>query len=133
MKKPDDPTEETRTVKGVSITEVSKFQEMVYMKSVKQWIRDDKSLHATTRSLYYIVMGKCSKLIKNKLILAKDYIRFEEEGNITALLKEIRRVSLQIEMNTLIYDAIDEAKALFSRTSKNRTKATLSTYGTSRA
>ena len=36
VKEPDDPAEETRTVKGVSITEVSKFKEMVYAESVKQ-------------------------------------------------------------------------------------------------
>ena len=113
VKEPDDPTEETRTVKGMTVTEVSKFQEMVYAESIKQWIRDDKSLQATTRSLYYIVMGQCSKLMKNKLTLSKEYTRFEEEGDVTALLNEIRRVSLQIETNMSIYDAMNKAKALF--------------------
>ena len=51
--------------------------------------------------------------MKNKLTLAKDYERFEKEGDVAALLKEIRRVSLQMDMNTSAYDALDDAKALY--------------------
>ena len=86
---------------------------MKYAEHVKQWIRDDKSLKATIRSLYTIVWGQCSNLMKNKLSLAKELINFETDGNVTELLKEIRRVSLQIETNTSVYDAMDEAKSLY--------------------
>ena len=51
--------------------------------------------------------------MKNKLSLAKEFINFEVDGNVTELLKEIKRVSLQIERNTSVYDAMDEAKSLY--------------------
>ena len=51
--------------------------------------------------------------MKNKLSLVKEFTKFEAEGNVTELLKEIRRVSLQIETNTSVYDATDEAKSLY--------------------
>ena len=109
----EDPVEDTKVVDGEDVTFISKFEEMKYTEKVKQWIRDDKSLKATIRSLYYIVMGQCSKLMRNKLAMSKDYVRFEAEGDVAALLKEIRRISLQIETNTSAYDALDEAKILF--------------------
>ena len=86
---------------------------MKYAENVKQWIHDDKSLRASIRSLYYIVKGQCSKLMKNKLSLSKDYTRFEEEGDVAALLKEIRTISMEIETNTPVYDAMDEATSLY--------------------
>ena len=50
--------------------------------------------------------------MKNTLSLAREFTKFETEGNVTKLLKEIRRVSLQIETNTSVYDAMYEAKSL---------------------
>ena len=111
---PADPTvTKIKIEDGTIIERISKFEEMEYAEHVKQWIRDDKSLKATIRSLYNIIQGQCSKLIKNKLSLAKEFINFEADGNVTELLKEIRKVSLQIEINTSVYDAMDEAKSLY--------------------
>ena len=91
---------------------MSKFQEMRYNEVVKQWIRDDRSLAATIRSLYNIVWGQCSKQVKSKVKMSKKFKEIEEEGDVTALLKEIRTVMLQIETNNSIYDATDEAKSV---------------------
>ena len=113
VSKPEDPEETTSTVDGKEVRTVSKFEEMRYSENVKQWIRDDKSLKATTRSLYYIIIGQCSKLMRNKITLSKDYVRFEKEGDVAALLKEIRRISLQMDTNTSVYDALDEAKMVY--------------------
>ena len=111
---PADPTvARIKMEDGTIIERTSKFEEMEYAEHVKQWIRDNKSLKATIRSLYNIVWGQFSKIMKNKLSLAKTFINFEAEGNVTELLKEIRRVGLQIETNTSVYDAMDEAKSLY--------------------
>ena len=56
---------------GTIIERNSKFEEVKYAEHAKQWIRDDKSLNATIRSLYNIVWRQCSKIMKNKLFLAK--------------------------------------------------------------
>ena len=48
---------------GKPVTVVSTFEETIYNKMIKQWIRDESSLKATVRSLYNIVWGQCSKLM----------------------------------------------------------------------
>ena len=42
---------------GKVVNTTSRFEEMKYTESVKQWIRDDKSLKSTMRSQYNIVSG----------------------------------------------------------------------------
>ena len=112
---------------------ISKFECMKYTENVKQWISDDKSLDATIRSMYYVVMGQYSKLMKNKLSMTKDYVRFEEEGDVTARFKKIRRACLQIETNTLMYDDWRRLKPCTIHTDKNSTRATRNTYKIIRA
>ena len=51
--------------------------------------------------------------MKNKVMMAKKYKEIERDGDVTELLREIRRVSLQIETNTSIYNTLDEAKAIY--------------------
>ena len=50
--------------------------------------------------------------MKNKLTMVKDFGNFETKGDMAELLKEIYRISLQIETNTSIYDILDEAKII---------------------
>ena len=87
--KPDDP-EETITVNddGTTTTTISKFEEMTYTERIKQWIRDDKSLKTTIRSLHNIVWGQCSRLIKNQLMMEKNFNDIEKDGDVTELLKK---------------------------------------------
>ena len=63
VKEPEDPLKVIKTVKGVDVETMSKFEEMKFTENVKQWIHDDKSLKATIRSMYYVVMGQCSTLM----------------------------------------------------------------------
>ena len=51
--------------------------------------------------------------MKNKITMAKNFSTFESKGDVTELLKEVRRVSLQIKTNTSVYDAMDEARCLY--------------------
>ena len=113
VSRPEELVETTSTVDGKEVKVVSRFEEMKYSKNVKQWICDDKSLSATTRSLYYIVIGQCSKLMRNKITLSKDYERFEKDCDVAALLKEVQRISLQMDTNTSVYDALDNAKMVY--------------------
>ena len=45
--------------------------------------------------------------------MSKRFVEVENNGDVTTLLKEIRTISLQIETNTSVYDALDEANALY--------------------
>ena len=98
---------------GKYIIEISRFDETVYNEEVKQWIKDNKILKATIQSLYNIVWGQCSRLMKNKLKTVKDFQNMENSGNVTTLLKEIRAISHQLEASTSIYDYLHEAKRKF--------------------
>ena len=60
--------------------------------------------------LYNIVWGKRSKLMKNKLNMSKYFEKFETDGDAMNLLKEIRQITLQIQTNKSVYNALDEAK-----------------------
>ena len=54
----DDPVETvTMDASGKIETSISKFEDMKYTESIKQWIRDDKSLKTTIRSLHNIIWG----------------------------------------------------------------------------
>ena len=95
VKKPKEPKEITVTdKKRISSTKISKFKETIYNERIKQWICDDHSLEATIRSLYNIVRGQCSNVMKNKLTMAKNYATFKRKGEVAELLREVRRVSL---------------------------------------
>ena len=86
VKQPEDPIMTKTADEDGNVTEkMSKFQEMRYNEVVKQWIRDDRSLAATIRSLYNIVWGQCSKQVKIKVKMSKKFKEIEEEGDVTAL------------------------------------------------
>ena len=67
---------------------------MKYVEDVEQWIRDDKSLTTTVRSLYNIVWDRCLNIMKDKVSLMKDSNIIELEGGVNKLLMKIRKVSL---------------------------------------
>ena len=113
LEEPEDPVSVETTVEGKKVKTVSKFEEMKYSEKVKQWIRDEKSLKGSIRSLYNIVWGQCSKLMQNKITVSKHFKDMEANGDVTSLLKEIRQISLEIETNTSVYDAMDEAKQMY--------------------
>ena len=94
---------------GALIMTTSIFEEDIYNKRVKQWIRDKKSLRATVRSLYYIVWGQCLTLMQEKLSMSKHVNDMETKEDVMLLLKEIHTIRLQIETNTSLYDALYEA------------------------
>ena len=50
---------------------------------------------------------------ENKVNMAKNIKNYEQKGDVMELLKEIRRVSLQIETNSSIYDDMDEEEFMY--------------------
>ena len=49
----------------------------------------------------------------DKITIMKDFNSVESKGDVTLLLKEIRIFGLQIETNTSVYVALDEAHAMY--------------------
>ena len=105
---------------GVStVIPLNKFQETVYNEEIKLWIKDTKRLKASLTSLYNIVWGQCSKLMQNKLIAVENFSDIQLKCNVTELLTSIRGISNQIDTNTSVYDALDEAKRLYYNYKQN--------------
>ena len=50
--------------------------------------------------------------MKNKITMVKNFTSMETQGDVTILLKKIRTISLQIETNTSMCDALDEANTM---------------------
>ena len=93
--KPEDPEETTVTsANRKETTDVSILEETTYNERVKQWIRDKRSLKASIQSLYNIVWGQCSKMMRDKLTMIKSFTTIETKGDVTLLLKEIRSIGL---------------------------------------
>ena len=49
----------------------------------------------------------------DKITMMKDFNSVESKGDVTLLLKEIRIIGFQIETNTSVYNALDEAHAMY--------------------
>ena len=94
-------------------TTIDEIDKVIYSEEIKQFVKDTKNLESTTTSLYNIIWGQCSRLMKNRIMAMKDFSTVEEECDITTLLKEIRRIGNQMEQNISIYDALDGAKEAY--------------------
>ena len=46
-------------------------------------------------------------------MVMKEFANVKTRGYVTKLLREIQAISLQIEANTLVYDALDKANAMW--------------------
>ena len=102
-----DTTDATGTT---NVLPLSKFLEIVYSEEIKIWIKDTKIFKAI---LYNIVWGQCSKLTWKKIIIVGNFSNIQLKCDVTELLKSIRGISNQIEINTSVYDVLDEAKRLY--------------------
>ena len=49
-------------------------------------------------------------MMQNRLESLPDYNRVKKEADLAQLLKEVRKVSNELEVSTNVYDALDEAK-----------------------
>ena len=52
-------------------------------------------------------------MMRDKLTMIKNFTSVETKGDVIILLKEIRNIGLQIETNTSMFDALDEANAMY--------------------
>ena len=65
---PKPPKENIKSEEGVDVKDTTyKFKEAVYHEEIKQWIKDKRNMDETITSIYNIIWGQCSKLLRNKL------------------------------------------------------------------
>ena len=85
----------------------------IYRERIRSYIVTEGRLQNTTRALYNIVWGQCSRLLQNKLKAKKDFNTVDDNGDVVNLLKEIRKISHQAEDSVCVYDALDEVLRRF--------------------
>ena len=118
---------------GQVITTISKFEETIYNERIKQWIRDEASIKASIRSLYNSVWGQCSKLMQDKITMMKGFSEVEKRGDVKRPMKEVRVIMLQIETNTSVYEASDEAVNAYYKYKQEDGETNANFFETSRA
>ena len=74
------------------------------------YAKESVALKATIRSLYNVIWGQCSQMMKTKLKGRPTMEQIEIDRNVAELLKLVRSVCREINTNASIYDSIDEAK-----------------------
>ena len=111
VKEPDKPGTGSNIKKqGES---VDKWDKMLYLESVKMYLKTKERTTATLTSLYGIVWGQCSRLMQNKCRNDKDFEEIEEKCDVVRLLKIIKNASHELESNTCVWDALSQAKRRF--------------------
>ena len=97
------------------IYDLDDFEREAYRCEVKNYAKECATLKTTMRSLFNVVTGQCSKMMKSKLKGEDTYKKIEEDGDVTSLLRLIRTTSRQVNTNESVYNAIDEAVGKYYR------------------
>ena len=58
----------------------------MYVEKVTQYVKDHRNLDTTISSLYNVVRGQYSRLMRNKLMTMSDYEAIENENDLSKLL-----------------------------------------------
>ena len=81
----------------------------IYAEEVKTYVKEKRNLEAALASLFNIVWGQCSRLMKHRIMASEDYDQKEEDGDVAWLLREVRQVSNEMGTNVSVYYAQHEA------------------------
>ena len=102
-------------VNEVDAEEARDFDKEIFVEKVKIWIKEETVLESTKHALYEIVWGQCSELMQNRLTADSNFEKIFDDGDVSELLKLMRGISLQVETNIPIYNAVNEAKRRYYR------------------
>ena len=100
----------TKPVKPTSTDEVDVD---LYKEEVKMYAQEKKNIQSTLRSIFNVVWGQCSTIMKSKLESKTNFKTSKQNKDVAELLKQIKAIMHQFESHTSIYEALDEAKRNF--------------------
>lgn len=75
---------------------------VIYAEEVKNNAKEKKTLETTIVSIFNIVWGQCSQLMKHQIMSLEEYDKKEKDGDVAWLLKEIRQIN-EMDTNVSIY------------------------------
>jgi len=85
----------------------------IYKERMKKYDKKIERLQGTIRSLYNVVWAQTSDLLRNQLQELNDFDTIEDNGDVTTLLKEIKKSCHDIENRVYPYDSVDEVQRQF--------------------
>ena len=85
------------------------LETVIYAEEVKTYVKEKRNLEAALASLFNIVWGQCSKLMKHRIMASEEYDEREENCDVAWLLREIRKISNEVGTNVSVYYAQHEA------------------------
>ena len=91
-------------------SEEKSLEEDIYKEEIKVYVKARASLKNTLHSLFSVIWGQCSQVLKNKLESKSEYEDIKANSDVSGLLKLIKTIVYQFETHTSIYEALDEAK-----------------------
>jgi hypothetical protein len=103
----EEPTINPPTAISSDATEMEK---MIFIEDYKVWKKDEKELNNAVMTLFDVIVGQCSPLLRSKLKALAGWTQMESGSEVGRLLKEIKSITHQFQANISIYEALDEAK-----------------------
>ena len=92
------------------LSTADEMEKLIYIEDYKVWKMDEKELENAVMTLFDVIVGQCSPLLRSKLKALKDWATMESQSEVGRLLKEIKSITHQFQANICIYEALDEAK-----------------------
>jgi hypothetical protein len=103
----EEPTINPPTAISSTATEMEK---LIFIEDYKVWKKDEKELNNAVMTLFDVIVGQCSPLLRSKLKALAVWTDMESKSEVGRLLKEIKSITHQFQANISIYEALDEAK-----------------------
>lgn len=100
---PQEVTVDERTTEEIEV------DQMIFVETIKQWVKNTDRLRATLRSIYEIAWGQCSALMQASVKAVDDYETFNSKNDAAALLRAIRVISTQVASDMNVCDAYLES------------------------
>ena len=82
--------------------EEKSLEEEIYREEIKVYVKTKVSLKNTLHSLFSVIWGQCSQLLRSKLESKSEYEGIKENSDVSGLLKLIKTVVYQFESHVHI-------------------------------
>ena len=101
----DKPTKPTYNEDNEEESLDEDLEEDIYKEEIKAYVKAKLSLKATLHSLFSVIWGQCSLLLRSKLESKREFESIKENKDVSGLLKLIKNIVYQFETHTSIYEA----------------------------
>ena len=117
---PDKPTDSTSSTYDLDVK--------IFMADYTEYLKEKKDLENTLESLFDVIYGQCSPLMRVKLNATQTFKKMRETSAVWDLLKQIKGITHQFQSNISPYEAIDEAKRQYYSYVHNNDHMDANTY-----